>query len=239
MKLLIACPAYGAQVFVQWYNSFRACDNVFAELGVEVGIIHESESLIPRSRNRQALFALEQGYDRILTIDADIVWSPEDMRRILTSPHKVTGGVYPLKTFPVCMNFNPLPDRGTELRKTERSYDWDAWTKFKEKYADPQGYVEVRHLATGFLSVDCEVLSKLSLTAEVYGTRDATDGEFKGFFDFYPAGVYDQQYLSEDWKHCEMIREAGYPVMLDTQITLGHIGLHEYRINQVFGKIST
>lgn len=195
------------------------------------------ESLIHRARNRAALYALEGKFDKLLTIDADIVWTYEDFKRILSSPHPITGGVYPLKTFPIVMNFNPIQDRGTEFFTSHRGFDYDAYMKFCAKYADPEtGLAEVRHLATGFLCVSTAVFAKLSETAEVYHSFIPSSGEHKGFFHFYPSDVKNGILRSEDWSFCENAAEAGFNVYMDTKVCLGHTGYHTFRLGQFYGE---
>jgi len=240
MKLLISSPC-GAGIYTEFMGSLMTaierakyegiCDHVET-------LMQSKESLIPRARNRDALYALEKGFDRLLSIDADISFSYEDFARMVQTKEPVVGGAYPLKTFPIVMNFIPLADRGLDLYKTHRGIDHEAWREFVHKYADSNGLVEVRRLATGFLSVSCEVLAKLSETAEVYFTRDAAGSEVKGFFNFYPVDVKEQQLRSEDWSFCDSVRDLGYKIMLDTKVRLGHTGDWTFRLGQIYGEVS-
>jgi hypothetical protein len=208
--------------------------------GVVIQPHFQGDSLIHRARNRAALYAVEHGYDKLLTIDADIVFTYKDFKRLIFSDKDVIGGVYPLKAFPVVMNFNPLPGKGTEFLSTHRGYDYDAFHKFKEKYADTKtGLVEVCHLATGFLCVTRRVFEKLGESSEVYQDLDSVTGERKRFMHFYTSGVHEGILESEDWSFSRRARECGFPVWFDTKIELGHIGLHEYRLGQFYGTAET
>jgi hypothetical protein len=195
------------------------------------------ESLIHRARNRAGTMTLEGNFDKLLTIDADIQWTYEDFKRIITSDKAIVGGIYPLKGFPVVANFNALPGRGDELFSTHRGFDLDAFQKFCEKYADPvTGLAEVRHVPTGFLCVTREVLAKLSHTVDVYFTFMSNNGDRRGQFHFYPSDVKDGTLRSEDWGFCDIAREAGFPVHIDTKVLLGHTGYHTFRMGQFFGE---
>lgn len=240
MKLLVSMPCYGHQMFTSATSGLITCITT----GIAEGLFEkcdphfQGDSLIHRARNRAALYAVEHGYDKLLTIDADVVWTYADFKRIVTSPEAIVGGVYPLKTFPVVLNFNPIPGRGTEFLSSERGIDYDAFAKFREKYADERGLAEVQHLPTGFLCVRREVLEKLGETSEIYEDLEAATGVRKRFMHFYSSGVHDGILESEDWSFCRRASEAGFRVMFDTGVTLGHIGLHQYRIGQFFGSAS-
>lgn len=240
MRLFISIPCSNGLLYAQTAGSLVSAANV----AISEGLLEDfqiyfdgKESLIHRGRDRAALMFLEGGFDKLLTIDADISFTTEDFKRIITSPHEITGGMYPIKTFPVVANFNPLPDRGTEFYLSERGYDYEAYLKFKEKYADSQGYAEVRHIPTGFMCVTRKVLADLSHTVEVYHSKAPATGGMKSYFQFYPSQVLDSQLLSEDWYFCRLASEAGFKVYLDTKISLGHIGYHEYRMGQIYGEI--
>lgn len=241
MKLLISTPCAGGMLYEGYVSSLLSTIERAKDEGLCEAIqIHfqGKESLIHRARNRAALFALEGGFDKLLTIDADIAWKYEDFKRLVSSTQPIVGGVYPLKTFPVVMNFNAIEGRGTEFLSSERGYDLDAYEKFRTKYAGSDGLVEVNHLATGFLCVSVEVLAKLSHTCEVYFSRQNDTGETKGFFDLYPSKVIEKVLESEDWGFCRLAREAGYPIFLDTRVTLSHIGNWTFKLGQFYGTSS-
>lgn len=238
MRILVSIPAFGMQVYYPCISSLISCMMFAKEEGLDLEIqpYFLSDSLIHRARNRAALYAVEHKFDKILTIDADIVFTYEDFKRLVLSDKDVIGGVYPLKAFPVCLNFNPLPEKGTELLSTNRGYDYDAFLKFKKKYADEFGLAEVQHLATGFLCVTRRVFEKLGETSEIYEDLDSVNGERKRFMHFYTSGVHGGILESEDWSMCRRAREAGFSIYFDTRVLLGHIGLHCYRIGQFFGE---
>jgi hypothetical protein len=241
MKLLISTPCSQGMLYEQYVSSLLTCISRASSEGLIDGFqmhFQGKESLIHRARDRAAMFMLEGGFDKLLTIDADVVWTYEDFKRIIMSDKPIIGGVYPLKTFPVVMNFNPLPDKGAEFFSTGRGIDLDAFVKFKAKYADENGLVEVRHLATGFLCMTREVFEKLGETSDFYDCFDSSTGVTKRYMHFYESGVHEGMLESEDWSICRRAREAGFPVFFDTNVTLAHVGNWEFRIGQLFGKAS-
>lgn len=239
MRVLVSTPAFGGHVYDRYMASLLYARDMALNEGLadEISIHGGNDSLIHRARNRAAMYLLNNGYDRLISIDADIVFRYEDFKRLLVSPHSIVGGAYPLKAFPVVMNFNPLPGHGDELVTTERGIDYAAWEKFTHKYAEGDGTARVRHLATGFLSVRREVFETLAKTAEWYGSRDPVNNQVERCYHFYPSQVLNHNLLSEDWFFCHNASGAGYDLRLDTRISLGHIGNHTFRIGQVFGEV--
>ncbi len=240
MKLCISTPASGGMV------TDRYCSSLLTSISAAIGEglltacqphFQGKESLIHRARNRAAMFAVEGKFDKLLTIDADMIWTYEDFKRIITADCDIVGGSYPIKTFPIVVNFNPLDERGTELLSTNRGYDYDAFRKFKEKYADPKtGLAEVRHLPTGFLCVKREVFLRIGETSDVYVDFDSASGERKKFMNFYPSEVRDGCLMSEDWGFCDKARAAGFKIMFDTRVITQHTGTHNYALGQFFGE---
>jgi len=234
MKLLISTPCSGGLLHETYVGSLITSANRAREEGI---ITHwevhfqGKESLIHRARNRAALYALEQGFDRLLTIDADISWDYEHFKRVLNTAHPIVGGTYPIKAFPIRLNFIPLDEQAREFM-TEGVLTPEVFYALTNKYADQEGLLEVKSLPTGFLSVSCEVFSRLSDTAEVYFTGDAITGLTKGFFDFYPSRIINKTLESEDWGFCRLAREAGFKLHLDTKVILPHTGNHAFCFGQ-------
>jgi len=76
-KILIATPSYDGKVDV-WYTSALHQTTL---IGIEAGIYFHPvfmsyDALIQRSRNDLVALAVEQDFDGILWIDADIEWHP-------------------------------------------------------------------------------------------------------------------------------------------------------------------
>lgn len=239
MRLYLSCPVFGGLLQSKTAANIMSClDRAMKEkLISDYNLNYLGDSLVHRIRDRHANDALRGGWDKLFTIDSDIDFTWDDFRRIIISDKDVVGGSYPLKCFPVVVNFNPLPGKGRELMKTNRGYDYEAFEEFKKKYTDSEGYAEVTHLPTGFLCVKTEVLKKLAETADRYFTLAQETGHRDYFYHLYPSGVVESQLESEDWAFCRLASEAGYKIHFDTNVITGHIGNHTYRLGQVFGTL--
>lgn len=245
MRVMISTPCSNGLLYLNYTTSLldtiaRAKKDDLCEIAVH---FQGKESLIHRARNRAAEAFRAGDFDKLITIDADINWTYEDFKKLVLSEKEFIGGLYPIKSFPVVMNFNPLEGKGRELMSSNRGYDYDAFKKFRETYADEKGLVEVFNIATGFLCVSQTAFVKIIEKNRgredfIYGTFQPDSGERKAFFDFYPSKVVEHELESEDWGLCRLAREAGVPIFADTSITLTHVGYWEFRLGQLYGEVN-
>lgn len=234
VRLLIATPAYGGLVTTPYLLSLLdTYTYLIKNKLVDEVQVHtlSNESLISRGRNKCARYALLNGYDKMLFIDADMAWRAEDVELLLRSDKPIIGGTYPMKCFPVTLNFNPLPE-GNDTFGTRRQQD--NYFEFIKKHASLNGEVEVKHIPTGFMLIDTKVFLSLASGGKVaeYETFQPDNNTVEKFFDFFPVRVKDGKYESEDWAFCSIAREAGFPVYLQTKIVTAHVGTHIYALGQ-------
>lgn len=231
MKIYIATPCYGGMATVPYIASLMTTTNKLKEIGITSEVsLQYGESLIPRGRNTCAMQMLAKDFDKLLFIDSDISWEWEDVKRVVLSDKKIIGGIYPLKTFPITMNFNPL-DEHRDLYGFERKQaNYVAWCK---KYADPEtGEAEVAHLPTGFMCIDRVVLESLSHRVPHYTLFAPEKGTKEPYFDFFQIGVVNGEYRSEDWAFCDIARKFGFKVYLQTRSTVKHHGFQQFYMGQ-------
>lgn len=231
MKLLVATPAFGGMVTSQYLQSLVMTTAQLVSNGIGFALYTlENESLIPRARNKCAMYALEQGYDRLFFIDADMIFNYEQFRKILDSDKDIIAGTYPVKELPISINYNPL----RESDYFGKSNIEENFKNFAKDSADESGEVEVLHVPTGFMSIKCSVLGKLVEDGRVkpYYYREAGSIEPQRAFEFFPCGEHNGEYESEDWAFCRIAREAGFKIYLNTQIVTGHTGNFHYRMSK-------
>lgn len=148
--------------------------------------------------------------DRILWIDSDIQFTPEDVDALWDRNLPIVGGFYAHKTV-------------TELR-------WSARSLGKE--ADPKtGLMEMAAMGTGFLMVQKRVFKEqVEATPGLRYIEDWADGKGQEKFCFFKdeviqdpeAGYNDSSLLTEDWYFAYWARRLGYKVYGDTRVQLGH-----------------
>ena len=185
-----------------------------------------NHSHIGGARNECARYALAGGFDKLLFIDADQVWRTEDLSYLIKSDKSLIGGTYAKKTLPIDLNFTPLPEHAHYFTNGVKSTS--AFLKYSEE-ADSSGEVEVEHIPTGFMLIDCSVLEKLKEKTPNYLYRTSQHTEENRCWDFFPAGVTEGRFLTEDFFFCSEARAAGFPAYLNVFCVLGHIGSFNYR----------
>jgi hypothetical protein len=97
MRLLFCVPAYGSTVRVETMNSVAVgmmhLTNAFPGIEIRLFIIDMAE--IARVRNLFASMALQEEFDAVIMIDADMGIPPEVFPRLLASGYDVCGMTYP------------------------------------------------------------------------------------------------------------------------------------------------
>jgi hypothetical protein len=104
---------------------------------------------------------------------------------------------------------------------------------FLGDYLPIQGNLaSVRHLATGFLLIDRQVLEAMFLEyPETKYTDDvhfARPGEEKFSYALFDSGCEDGHFLSEDWMFCTRWTRMGGEIFADVSINLSHQGVETY-----------
>lgn len=222
-RILVCTPAYGGLLTTEYMMSFLRCTDEAAALGIQLGIyLLKNESFIQRGRNRCAYAALQGGWDALFFIDADIRWTWAEMKLLLDSESPIIAGAYPAKTLPITLNFDPLPEHARQYFYNGRR-DLSSFQKFTEE-AGSTGEVEIQHATTGFMLIDCSVLRKLKNSRPSYRYPCLISGETEVHHDYFKSGVYDEDFLTEDYGFCRAARKEGFRIMLQTQAHVDHVG---------------
>ncbi len=182
--------------------------------GVDIHTHPFSDSLTPRARNRAAAhFLRETKRDYLLFIDGDIIFTQEQIKMLAESDEPILGGIYCKKSHAIEPCLNTLPDH---------------------KETQCGGYQEIARQGTGFLRIHRSVLEKMKDCGEdnpYWAKHYVNHGQDE--WDFFPTGVVNKEYLSEDWYFCDKARGLGFKVMLDTRIQLRHEGSAIYPLDEV------
>ncbi len=228
MKLLLATPCFGGAIESDYDGCLLNSLRCLSDWGIEAEVFRVSnESFISRARNNCAAFFLRSDCDKLLFIDADQTWRPDELECLLRSKRTLIGGVYPKKTIPLDLNFTPLPAHG-EKYFPSGAKPVEAFMRYATECADADGEIEVQHLATGFLLIDRSVLTALQPGVPSYLTKDNQHAEEVRHWDFFPGGVLQGRFLTEDYYFCSQAREAGHPPYLNVFSQPGHIGKFNY-----------
>jgi hypothetical protein len=92
---------------------------------------------------------------------------------------------------------------------------------------------QVKHLATGFMMFQRNVITSLS---KAFPSTKYTDDvsflkpeENKWAYALFDCGVEDGRYMSEDWLFCSRWRKIGGEIYIDITIDLAHTGIEKYK----------
>ena len=182
---------------------------------IEVHVV-EGDADICRSRSRAATdFLLNTDCDVLFFIDDDIVFDPLDVRKVMRLCYDqhldIVGAPYAIK------------------REANPNFAIRALTNKEEFVCGKDGKVyEIMYLSTGFMAIHRQVLMKMKESGQFHLCNPDS-------LRFYPFFMQQQRqigenwlYLSEDWSFCQVARDLGFKVWMDTTTKLGHIGPKTY-----------
>ena len=197
-KVLIATPAYDGKVGVQYANSL--IDTI--RLGITNDILIQPvyvpyDALIERARNYLLKIAFESEVDSVIWIDSDMEWNPEWVLKFINSEYDVLGAACPKKSIYEMYNVKCDP---------------------KNLVPDENGFIKVQSIGTGFLKMSKKAVEYLWESSESYTSDDT---EYKRAFEVM---VIDGSLYSEDTVVCTKLARGGFDIMLDSSITISHVG---------------
>ena len=207
-KVFIGLPVHESLDPQFWLSTLKLAQDV--STGEFSGCVLPwlGDSAIQRARNTLTKRFLETDCTHLLFIDSDLVFSVEQIQRIVSHDESIVGGLY--------------------VKKQEGRPELVLNTHFTPKETRPDGLMEVRYVGTGFIRVARSVFERMlaAWEDELWYTRD-DDGTTE--WDFWHMGVYKypdgkRRFLTEDWWFCQKAMDLGIRVWADMQVTLRHSG---------------
>lgn len=219
LKVAVCVPSYG-----QWQAKFgqSLCNmlNYFLTARLEgpdgepydkqVETICVGGSMLPEVRHKLIAEALLWEADYILSLDADQVFPPDTLDRLLVHNLPVVGCNYVRRQIPTAPTAAALSDE-TGWKRLTYTMPEDAQTPRLE---------HVSHLGMGCVLIHKSVFDALQLHAEQQG-----DGNFLPLFKFEET-ENKMGLKGEDVFFFAKIRAAGIPVVCDHSLSweIGHVG---------------
>lgn len=186
---------------------FQSCMNLKEEL-TRQGIAHDwligwNESLITRARNEMTAKFLASDHTHQCWLDADIEFEPAHIAALWNLQADIAVGLYAMKRLDM-----PL----------------SAWrngkmVKIEECPASP---FDVDYAGTGFMMIARNVVETLAAQSETY------EGPNGRVHALYMTPIHGDVFESEDYHFCRRAREAGFKIIADPAIKLGHYGQFRY-----------
>ncbi len=200
MKVLLATPLHTGSAEREFITGLLEAHGLYSGW-----TCLEGQANISRARDLLAAQFLASDCTTLVFLDGDVGFGREDLRLLLDSPFPITGGLYPRKSASrkwVCVpqpeDLNPVPGY--------------------------ENYRRVRRVGTGFLRIDRVAFEKMAAGGHVaaYPLNGARVGHY------FPTGLLDGEFLSEDYYFCELATKTGLGVYVDTRIRLRHTGRFVY-----------
>jgi len=248
----ILTPCFGSVCFVNYIYCLLQTKEMFQQFKIDLQILFcKSDSLITRARNNLVAKAMnDPSMTHMMFIDNDITWNPVDIIKLMLADKPLVGGIYPLKTYdfnkivPTDNNVDPINQIITKKNSSRLSNVQDVDTiqmnllKYNVNHSSNEirvikNLTKVRHVATGFMMIQRNVIKKL---CEAHPETKYTDDisylnpdENKFAYALFDCGVVDNHYLSEDWMFCTRWTNLNNEIWVDITINLTHTGIHDFK----------
>ncbi len=249
-RVAILTPCYGSLCFVNYVSCLINTMNALNSLGIPVKVeFCRNDSLVSRARNNLIAKAMhDPTVTHFMFIDNDITWSPVDIIKLLLSDKPIVGGIYPIKNYDWSkLLAGPRVVEDWLKRKHESQLngmmsDEDFLQYRMVRYnvnhlsnnlEIQQNLAQVKHLATGFMMIQRQVIEKMSMafpsTKYVDDVGFLSGDENNFAFALFDCGVEDGHYCSEDWLFCNRWSKMGGQVWMDVSINLNHTGNQDFK----------
>jgi len=216
MKVIIALPGreFSGRFLAAWTETFTT----LLREGHQVLLVNEYSSFVSFSRMKtlgldvmrgaeQKPFGGKVDYDVWLTIDSDIIFTPQQVLQILedTKEHDVVSGLYRMADL---QHFACVQDWNIDYFKKHGTF------KFlrPEDVVGAPKYKKVSYNGMGFMAIRAGVIEKLKYTYFSYPLQEMETDE----------GLILRDMCSEDVAFCKNLKDAGFDVVVNTQLVLGH-----------------
>lgn len=213
-RVMIGTPCMYGDVNVWYTNSLINTIKIGLTRDIEILPLWISyDALIQRVRNDTLAMALQTDVDDLFWIDSDIEWEPSDFFKLLDYPVDVVGGTYRKKG-----DIEEYVFRGPD-----------------NNLINPHnGLAEVLGLGTGFARMSKKACRYLYDNSPKYiDSKDNTERSFA--FNVVIEDAYDANIkkniptlVSEDIHAFNVLREGGFKIYLDCDVTCNHIGSYKF-----------
>jgi len=202
MRVLLAVPTYETVSTETFGALWRISRYLPSDVELSEPLFLKGHG-VQRARNDIALHAVEHGYDKIFTVDADVI-PPDDTLMYLTQAHSdVIVGAYGNR-YDSRMGYSTC-----YLRVEDRRICDNSNILSMEKIASlPAGRVELNGAGLGCALIDVGTVRELEYPYFYWPEKLRDDGS--------------RWECSEDMYFCKKVINAGGKIKLDTRVVCGH-----------------
>ena len=233
IHLMVATPCFGGQVSSIYAGSvFHLQRAVRSKPSMDLTILmRDGDALITRARaNLVTLFLDNPSATRLLFVDADIGFTPDQVFRLIESEADMVAGVYPIKR----VNW----DKAKRMLESNRPASPAAALDYVLEIDDPDrvvtvdGFTRVRFAGTGFLMIRRHVLERMCQHPAYASLRFFNEHSFDALagsrnrFALFECMIDPKTgtYLSEDFAFCKRWTDIGGEIWADLESRLDHVG---------------
>jgi hypothetical protein len=249
--VVLLTPCYGGVCHVNYTCCLINTINLFNDLGIKIKVeFCKNDSLVSRARNNLIARAMsDTATTHFMFIDSDITWNPVDILKCLISDKPLVGGMYPVKMYHwerlISTNGDNVVQKwidhknDTVLRSVDDAdYIQQRLLRYNINFASAKvqiekNLMEVKHLATGFMLIQRNVIETMMKafpsTKYVDDVNFLVGDENNYAYALFDCGVEEGHYFSEDWLFCSRWTKLGGKVYVDVTINLTHTGPQDYR----------
>jgi hypothetical protein len=216
-SVLIAMPCYGGMVSDKTTRGLFNLGKELRSLEIDHGLLTiANESLVTKARSRISNFYMNSTeYEKILFIDSDIGFTPDDAFKLIMSDKDIICGAYPMKGIPLRYNYNVS---SPEVREGD--------------------LVQIENIGFGFCCIKRQIFQDIQKN---YGEElkyypalnnsscPPTEKEYNNSYHYFLEFKKGMHFLPEDFSFFERASNVGYKSWLDTSIRLCHVGSHVYQ----------
>ena len=202
-SVLIASPMYQgctAQFFMSAVKTLGMLNDTRVKHSV---MVCDGIAMVTAARNELVRRFLETDFKSLLFVDADMVWQPRDLTRILSHDAALVAGCYFAKRYPLTPT---------------------AFVDREPVFPDGDKLKAVDYAGCGFMRIDRKIFELLKPTTQTFETI------YGPAYKFFDTSIDPEtgQDLSECFHFCGRVREAGEKVWLDQAVRLRHVGNFVY-----------
>lgn len=210
VNILIATPAYGGNVCSKYTESLLQTIEMFQQLNINYTVKFINNQIVTRARNMLChIFMNDDKYTHMMFIDADIVWKPCDILKLIKHNKECVIGIYPNKGYYWKENTLVLNPSSKILT-----------------HGISDQLIKIERGATGFMLLTKSALKRIEKDIETFLLPGSNKVE--QLFNYFDCNVVDKDYLTEDYYFSYLFLKNGGEIYADPSINLFHIGNHVY-----------
>lgn len=213
LNLFIGTPCYNSMIHSDYLHSIIS----YHERKLPITIMTlGNESLITRGRNTViSYFHYDKRFTHLLFLDADIYLPASELMKLIMPQVDVIGAPVRLKGFNKFDN-SPIYNTGKLIKENGDLMVMD-------------------RIGTAVFMLSRHAVNALVDTAnangDVYSGNQHTRGDADDNipqYDVFKTGVFDGEYLSEDYYVCKVLRELGFDVHVEMTCQTKHSGMFSF-----------